>query len=439
MDRRLLIRYARLRLPCAAAVVALMVGFLGWLIKWLIQQVTSLVMTDFNVAGGNWWLLFTPVVGICIGGWLVRNVVRMPLDRGTERIKADISSRDGVIPVRVGVWSLLLCAMTLGFGGSAGAEGPMARIGATVGSKIARMFRLSRSQWLILLCCGAGAGIAAIFKAPVGGMLFTIEALHMSMGVSSCMMLISMCLVSAMTAYLLSGCLTDMVMPPVVAFDTAMLPGLLLLGLFGGIYSVYYMRAGRHVRTRLLAISCPLLRNAVAGLTIGVLIFLFPALYGEGYTVLAQVVNGHDAAVSSGAVPMLLSGGDHLLLTLAGILLCKSIACYATNSGGGVAGTFTPTLFAGGMVGAFVAGCLCYVPAINSVPTDVMVVCGMAAVMSGVIRAPLMTIFLVVEMTHMSQLLLPASVVSAVSYVTSLVLSSTGVGDRIQDNQEKQD
>lgn len=409
----------RFKLAATAVCSAVCIGVAAWLLKFMIRTISQLVTSRFDIGGGNWWLILVPIVGITLTGWLVRNVVRMPLEHSTGMMKKDIAERNGNLPRRLTVASLLTSAITLGFGGSAGSEGPIAYTGAAIGSNVARAFRLDRRALLIFLACGAGAGIAAIFKAPIGGMFFTLEVLRMELGVVSVLTLAAMCLISALTAYVLSGCTLELAICQPLWFDKTMLLPLLVLAVCSGIYSAYYLRVGHGTRAYIATIAHPLSRNIVSGLILGLTLFLFPALYGEGYGVLTRVANSELRSVTDGSIAVFFSGHSVLVLTLAGILIAKSVATYATNSGGGVAGDFAPTLFAGGMAGALAAMLMHSLPALDTMPPAVAVVCGMAAVMTGVIRAPLMTIFLVVEMTASFQLLLPVAIASAISLAVS--------------------
>lgn len=407
------------RFSIAALAAALAIGVAAGVLKWLIKTISHVATSHFDIGGGNWWLILVPVVGILITGWIVRKLVKMPLDNATSRLKTNLEADKSFMPARLTVSSVFTSAITLGFGGSAGAEGPIAYTGAAIGSNVGRFLGLDKRSMLILMACGAGAGIAAIFKAPIGGMFFTLEVLRMELGLAPVLMLASMCLISTLTAYVLNGYSLDIAIQAPIWSDVSMLPSFILLGLFAGVYSAYYLRTGDALRQRIQKLQSPVSRNIVSGLTLGLMLFLFPSLYGEGYGVLTHVVNGDMSSATAGSICMLFHNHWQLPLALAGILLAKSIATYATNSGGGVAGDFAPTLFAGGICGAFFALVLTWVPWLTPLPVDVAVVCGMAAVMSGVIRAPLMTIFLVVEMTASVRLLLPVSVAVMISLFVS--------------------
>lgn len=410
------------RLAATAVSAAVVIGIAAWFLKWLIKNISRLVTANFDIGGSNWWLILVPVAGILATGWIVRHIVRMPLEHSTRMLKKDIATKNGYMPGRLTTASIFTSAITLGFGGSAGSEGPIAYSGAAIGSNLAQAFRMNRHMVLVFLACGAGAGIAAIFKAPVGGMFFTLEVLRMELGLIPVLILAAMCLISALTAYVLSGCTLELTINQPLWFDTSMLPTLLLLAVCSGAYSAYYLWVGHKVRYKLTRIANPVARNLTSGLILGLMLFLFPALYGEGYGVLSLVANGNLNSVTDGSIAQLFDRRSLLLLTLVGILATKTVATYSTNSGGGVAGDFAPTLFAGGMGGIFISLLTQQHTFFGTMPPAVAVICGMAAVMSGVIRAPLMTIFLVVEMTASLQLLLPVAVVSVLSLAISRML-----------------
>lgn len=405
-------------LPVSVAGVA--IGVAAWLLKWLVGVITSAVTGDIDLTRTNFWLIISGVAGILLTVVMVKYIIREPLEHSTERIKDVIGPQGtGVIPSKVMFAPIVASSITLGFGGSAGSEGPIAYTGAAIGSNMGRWFGLSRDQLVMCTACGAGAGIAAIFKSPMGGMFFTLEVLRMQIGLVPLLMLAAMCIISSMTAFLLSGETPDMTLwtHPLMPFDK--LPMILLLGLFCGIYGAYYVKTGAitqrlftRVKTKNVWIGA-----VTSGLLLGLLLFLFPSLYGEGYGILGKIANGDVHDVISGSIMTLFSNGKYLLpLTLMGVMLVKSIAAYASNSGGGVAGDFAPTLFAGGIAGVLFSQ-------LSSMPMPLAVVSGMGALMAAATRAPLMAIFITVEMTTQQQLLLPVSIAAGIAYwVSSLIL-----------------
>ncbi|MBD5359676.1 MAG: chloride channel protein [Bacteroides sp.] len=408
-------------LPVAVAGVA--IGVAAWFLKWLVGVITSAVMGDMDITKTNFWLIIAGFFGIVLTVVMVKYIIRQPLEHSTEKIKQIIGPQgDGVISPTIMYAPILASSLTLGFGGSAGSEGPIAYTGAAIGSNMGRWFGLSRDQLVMCTACGAGAGIAAIFKSPVGGMFFTLEVLRMQIGLMPLLMLAAMCIISSMTAYLLSGQTPDMILWTHPQMPLDKLPLILLLGLFCGLYGAYYYRTGQWTQqlfTRLKTKNI-WLGAITSGLLLGVLLFLFPALYGEGYGILGKMANGDPREVISGSVMTLFTAHKYLLpLTLVGVMALKSIAAYASNSGGGVAGDFAPTLFAGGIAGLLFAQ-------LTSMPVPLAVVCGMGAVMASATRAPLMAIFITVEMTTQQQLLLPVSIAAGLAYwLSSLLLKKS--------------
>lgn len=395
------------------AVAGVVIGIAAGALKWLVGVITSAVTQGIDLTTTNVWLIISGIAGIVLTVVMVKYILRVPLEHSTQRI-LDVIGPDGtgVISPKVMYSPIVASSITLGFGGSAGSEGPIAYTGAAIGSNMGRWFGLTRDQLIMCTAYGAGAGIAAIFKSPMGGMFFTLEVLRMQIGLKPLLMLAAMCIISAMTAYVMSGETPDMTLwtHPQMPFDK--LPMIALLGLACGLYSAYYVRSGRLAESLFGKLKT---RNAwlgaiASGLSLGLMLFLFPSLYGEGYGILGKIANGQLHDVISGSIMTLFSDGRHLLpLTLAGILLLKAVAAYASNSGGGVAGDFAPTLFAGGIAGVLFAN-------LTGMPVPLAVVSGMGGVMAAATNAPLMAIFITVEMTSQQQLLLPVSICAGLSY-----------------------
>ncbi|MDE6512875.1 MAG: chloride channel protein [Muribaculaceae bacterium] len=406
---------SRLRILSAAALAGIIIGCVARAVKFLIARISALAAIGFKADHSNWWLLLLGVASIVLSGLVVRKIVRRPLEHATGRIKSDLANGIAPLPRRLMIAPVGVNALTLGLGGSAGAEGPIAYTGAAIASRIAKRLNLTHEQTLAFLACGAGAGIAAIFKAPIGGMFFTIEVLSYPLAPALVLLLAVMCLFAGLTAYAAGGFIPEIMFTSPAGFDVKWLLPAVAIGIACGVYSIYYKWCGSRTTAMFSRISVPWKRNVAAGLALGVCLLLFPAIYGEGYGVLQKLLNGDSGSVTAGTFLGGMSGPGALAAVLAGILLIKSFATYTTNSGGGVAGEFAPTIFAGGMLGALLAMGASAIPGLSAMPAGNYMVIAMAAAMAGIINAPLMAIFIVVEMTQSAILLLPVCVASGIS------------------------
>ncbi len=411
-----MVKTPALRAVLAAVISCIIIGVAAFAVKKVIALISHVATSGFDTGHSNWWLLLLGIASIMLSGFIVRKVVRMPIEHATDRVRRDLEAGRSPLPRRMMIAPLAVNAVTLGLGGSAGAEGPIAYAGGAIASRMAKLFGLSENQILTFLACGAGAGIAAIFKAPLGGVFFTLEVLRYPLNLRSTLMLVAMCLISGLGAYAFSGFTSDMPFVCSEPFELKWYVPAILLGVICGLYSLYYIWSGESTARKLEAVGRPWVRNLVAGAILGVCLFLFPSLYGEGYGILAKVAAGDFSVVTEGTYAHGLAGSPLIAIVLIGILLLKSFACYATNSGGGVAGEFAPTIFAGGMVGALFVICAGMIPGWESIPAGCFVVLAMAAVMGGAIKAPLMAIFIVAEMTMTPTLLLPICITTATSY-----------------------
>ncbi len=404
------------RLLTAAAIAGIIIGCVAYAVKHLIAFIARIATSGFSAEHSNWWLILLAILAIMLSGLIVRKVVKLPLNHSTGRLQSDLRKGITPLPRRLMVAPVGVNAITLGLGGSAGAEGPIAYTGAAIASRVASRLHLTHEQMLAFLACGAGAGIAAIFKAPMGGVFYTLEVLAFQMSLPNIMLLVVMCLFAGLTAYAAGGFNTDMVFLTAQPFALKWYLPAILLGLICGFYSLYYNWSGDKTVNLFTKISTPWKRNLLGGLAVGFCLFLFPALYGEGFGVLGKLVNGDSSPLLAGTFRGDVQGPAAMAAVLGGIILIKSFATYATKAGGGVAGEFAPTIFAGGMFGALFALGASYIPGWESIPAGDFMILAMAAVMAGTIKAPLMAIFIVIEMTEASPLLLPASIAAGLSY-----------------------
>lgn len=409
--------------PAPLMVAALFAGILAGgaasLLKWGIASFSRLVTGFFHEGSLNWWFLLLPVMGLILVGLYQRHVIHREISHGDNRLRNDFILNRCYLPTSTIYNPIIACILTLGFGGSAGSEGPIAFSGAAIGSNVGAFLRISPSKVRMLTAIGAGAGIAGIFKAPVGGVLFTIEVLGIELTTAAVAALFLACVAASTVAYLLSGCTSDISFPDAIHISYDNIPMLILFGVICGIYSTYYSSTMGLVGTWLGRIRRPLIKNITAGIAVGCLVFLFPPLYGEGYGLGTSLLNGKwDSLVAGGILGGVASSPWVFLLGAFAIMAVKSFATAATNDGGGVAGDFAPTIMIGSVAGFFYAGVLndCFG---MSLPVADYVFMGMAGILAGAVRAPLMAMFLVTEMatTGYGQFV-PVAIVASLSYLT---------------------
>lgn len=399
-----------------AVITGVACGSAAALLKSLIAAISRWLTSSIHGSGMDYILLIVPVAGIVLTGIYQRYILRHNIEHGVKRIQDYIAAKTSRLPGYLTYGPIIASSLTLGFGGSAGSEGPIATSGAAIGNGIGRLFRLDNRLLLIMIGCGAGAGIAGIFKAPAGGVLFTLEVLKLEMTTVSVMALFLSCITAAMTAYVLSGCTVDMSFLQMEPFDANVMPWILLLGVTTGLYSLYYSDIMKMMNRAYIRITNPWMRNIASGSILAALLFAFPAMYGEGYTMMGHLLNNDFPAITLHS-PFHASEGWPMLLVVGGIVLVKAFATSASNSGGGVAGDFAPALFAGSMLGFLFASTANILFGLD-LPVSGFTFIGMAGVMSGVVRAPLMALFLTAEMTNGFILFLPLMIVSAISFGT---------------------
>lgn len=398
-----------------ATATGLLAGTGAFILKRMIAGVSHLLTGHLHTDSANWALLLIPVAGIVLTGMFCRYVLHHNLAHGVKQLMKSLSKKVYRLRPDLTFTPMLASTLTLGFGGSAGSEGPIAYTGAAIGSNMGRLFRFSPRMMSIMVGCGAGAGIAGIFKSPLGGALFTLEVLKLPLTTTAVMVLMVTTVTAAMTAYALSGCTLDIPFDQGIGFDTSLIPFVLLLGVFCGFYSLYYSFIMKKVQQMLDLIKNPWVRNVCGGAMLALLVFLFPTLYGEGYETIGRVINGNFSTLLNDSLFAADSGMWALTLFTGATLMVKCFATAATNGGGGVSGDFAPTLFAGCMAGFFFASLLNELFGLHLPPAH-FAYFAMAGVMAGAIRAPLMAIFLTCEMGAAYSYFLPLMLTAAISF-----------------------
>lgn len=404
-----------------ALIVGITAGLASVLLKFLITTISRFVMSGVQISHGNWLYIVVPVLGVLLSGLYVRYVVRDNISHGVTRVLHAIAQKKSRLKVHNMYASLVASSMTIGCGGSVGAEGPIVFTGAAIGSNLGQAFRLSPQLLMMLVGCGAAAGIAGIFKAPIAGVLFTIEVLMLDLTGGSALPLILSSVAGATVSYAFTGYDVEFFFAQSEPFFAARIPFAVLLGVFCGIVSLYFSKMIGVMEQVFGKLRSAKLRFLVGAVILSSLVFLFPPLYGEGYGSVNHLLNGEvtalfDNSIFYGYRNSVLS----CILMLGCLVLFKSFATSATNGGGGVGGTFAPSLYVGCMAGFLFAYTVNSLDLVSGAPlsTKNFALMGMAGVMAGVMQAPLMAIFLTAEMTGGYELFLPLLIVSAISYGT---------------------
>ena len=390
------------------------------LLKQLIHIIHTLLTAGFERTEANILYLVYPVVGIFLTGLFVRKLVKDDIGHGVTKILYAISRREGHIR-RHNTWSSIIASsITIGFGGSVGAEAPIVLTGSAIGSNLGAAFRMDQRTLMLLVGCGAAGAVAGIFKAPIAGLVFTIEVIMLDLTMSSLLPLLVTSVTAATIAYVTTGTEAMFRFALDEPFRLRLIPYVILLGIFCGLISLYFMRANMATEEIFRKQSSPYARLAFGGVMLSVLIFLFPPLYGEGYDTIELLLNGVTEADWDTVMNNSLFYGhaDLLLLYLALIVFTKVFAVSATNGGGGCGGIFAPSLFLGCVAGFLFAHFSNGYALTVSLPEKNFALLGMAGLMSGVMHAPLTGTFLIAELTGGYDLFLPLLMVSTVSYLT---------------------
>ena len=401
-----------------ALIVGIVAGVAALVLKTLIHLISTTLTSSINIDGGSYLYLIYPLIGILLTMLYVKYIVRDNISHGVTRVLYAISQNKSRLKRHNMYTSVLASSITIGFGGSVGAEGPIVYTGAAIGSNLGRVFRMSPRILMILVGCGAAAGIAGIFKAPIAGMLFTLEVLMLDLTTVSVMPLLIASITAATVAYVFTGYDVEFFFVQSEPFVTARIPFVILLGLFLGFVSLYFTRSMNMMEGVFRRLGKPWKKVIVGGSIVALFVFLFPPLYGEGYTSITELLNGQTESIVNSSI--FYKDRDSvwwILGFIAALVLLKSFATASTNGGGGCGGTFAPSLYVGCMAGFFFAYFLNTVFGLD-LSTKNFALMGMAGVMSGVMHAPLMGIFLTAELTGGYDLFLPLLIVSAISYGT---------------------
>ena len=409
-------------------ILAFLVGFFAavaaFVLHWFINQIVALLTSSFDAGSSNWLYLVYPVVGIYLTSLFVRYIVKDNISHGITRILYAISQNRSRLRSHNTWSSVIASAITIGFGGSVGAEAPIVLTGSAIGSNLGKLFKMDSKTLMLLVGCGAAGAIAGVFKAPIAGLVFTIEVLMIDLTMASLMPILVSCVTATCFTYIFSGDAALFTFHLDNAWTVERVPGCIGLGVFCGLVSLYFIRTMGFCEDIFARFKeKPYVKLLIGGTMLSLLIYLFPSLYGEGYGAINLLLNGASDSDWGRVMNNSLFAGhtDMLLVYIALVLLTKVFATSATNGGGGCGGTFAPSLFIGCFSGFFFSRIWNMYEVGTFLPEKNFALMGMAGVMSGVMHAQLTGIFLIAELTGGYDLFLPLMIVSICSYLTIIL------------------
>ena len=406
-------------------ILAFVIGFFasvaGYVLHSMIKEIQHLLTAGFDRTTFNWLYLLFPIMGIYLTSLFIKYVVKDNISHGITRVLYAISTKQSRLKGHNCWSSVVASSITIGFGGSVGAEAPIVLTGSAIGSNLAKLFKMDARTAMLLVGCGATAAISGIFKAPIAGLVFTLEVLMLDLTMASLLPILIASVTATCFSYIFVGSESLFSYHMDSAWDIQRVPPYIILGVFCGIVGLYFMRTMTACENMFANMKRhPYLKLALGGLTLSVLIFFFPSLYGEGYSMVNIFLDGKTIAdweqVMNGSM---FYGHSNLLVVYVGLVVfTKVFATSATNGAGGCGGTFAPALFIGGFSGFFFARIWNIYQLGVYAPEKNFALMGMAGVMAGVMQAPLTGIFLIAELTAGYQLFIPLMIVCICAYLT---------------------
>ena len=400
-------------------VVGIACGLAAVLLKLSIEFIHHHLIELSDQGSYNILHLIYPGIGMLIAMLFVKYIVKDNIGHGVTKVLQAVSKNESKIKPHNMWTSMLASSVTIGFGGSVGAEAPIVYTGAAIGSNVARYMGLSYKNMTILLVCGAAGAVSGIFNAPLAGVLFTLEILLFNISMTSILPLLLSTISATVVSYIFLG-----MNPPfectLSPFSMSNIPFYIILGLFCAGFSVYFTRMTLWLEDKIKSIEKPFVRWAISAICLGLLIFLFPPLFGEGYGHLRELLNGGMINLEGQTVlAFFMRSTWSVPVFFLMILLLKVFSMSLTNAGGGVGGTFGPTLFIGAIAGFVVSRTINLIAGGGLVPEQNFVLVGMAGLMAGVMQAPMTAIFLIADMTGGYELLIPLIITATISYAVA--------------------
>ena len=397
--------------------IGLLSGLAAVMLKNIVHYTHSLVTNGFDFGEGRYVYLFFPVIGITLTVLFARFIIKADIGHGVSNILYAISKKNGRLDKHNIYSSIVGSTFTIAFGGSVGLEAPIVLTGSSIGSYFGRLFRLNQKTVIILIGAGASGAIAGIFKAPIAAVVFSLEVLMLDLTMASLIPLLISAAAAASVAYFLMGSGVLFSFHFTDDFQIANLPWYILLGLLTGFVSLYFTKTTLYIEKQVKSVTKVWQRVLLGSFLVGLLIFIFPSLYGEGYEFLRELINGKTHMVINESMFGKPHTASVILILLTAIVFIKVIAMALTSGSGGVGGIFAPSLFVGGIFGGVFGELMNLIPFVH-IPVNATALVGMSGVMAGVMHAPLTGIFLIAEFTGGYSLFTPLIITATVSYLT---------------------
>jgi len=428
-----------------ALVVGLLSGLAALILKRSIHFVAEELTTYIDLGGFRYLYLLFPMFGIFLTVLFVRFVIKDDISHGVSKILYAISKKSSKLKPHKMYSSMVASSLTIGFGGSVGSEAPIVLTGASIGSNLARIFKLRYKYITLMVGCGAAGAIAGIFNAPMAGIVFTLEVLMLDLNMAFLIPLLISAVSATVLSYFFMGEGVLLKFTQVAPFEISTIWIFILIGIFTGFLGLYFTRGTMYFESRFKGINNWIIRLLAGGFILGLLVYLFPPLWGEGYTSINAVFNNHGPELLNSSLFAPWKDNPYIvLLIIAGILIFKVLAMSATTGGGGNGGIFAPTLFAGALAGYFVVKLLNTVFGLGVAESN-FALAGMAGMMAAVMHAPLTGIFLTAEITGGYGMFIPLLITSTVAYVTIMAFEPHSIytkhlaqtGELITHNKDK--
>ncbi len=402
-----------------SVLVGCLSGIAAVILKLAVHFLENLLTRGFDTSYANYFYLAYPLFGLILTVLIAKYVLRESFGHGVTSILYAISRKSSILSRTKMYSNMIGSALTVGFGGSVGLEAPIVVTGSAIGSNIGRMMHLQSKKRALLIGCGAAGAISAIFNSPIAGVIFSIEVILIEININAFIPLLISSVTGSLTSLLLVGeeiLFSFHLKDPFTAADT---PYYLLLGVVCGFVSLYFTRLTYRIEKVIATIRGDMRRALVGGLCLGVVLFVFPPIYGEGYNFIKIMLSGNEQEILDHSLFFQKFENNYvIILFLLGLILIKPVASSITIGAGGNGGIFAPSLFIGGVTGFLFAKLINTVEVLGIISLSNFTLVGMCGLMSGVLHAPLTAIFLIAEITGGYTLFVPLMMVSAISYST---------------------